>query len=90
MFRGSIPSDWGLLLVEKKDSIANAAIHMFFVPFDLGIIWINTAGEVVDTAIAKKWVGLKSPTRPARYILEVQPEHLGKFQQGDRIDFVKV
>ena len=89
MFRSGIPEEWGLLLVENKDTIANAAIHMLFVPFDLGIIWINNGGEVVDTALAKKWVGLKSPKKPARYILEVQPYHLDKFHPGDIVDFVE-
>ena len=63
---------------------------MLFVPFDLGIIWINDRGEVVGTALAKSWVGLKSPKKPARYILEVQPKHLEKFKPGDRVDFVEV
>jgi uncharacterized membrane protein (UPF0127 family) len=90
MFLRGIPEDWGLLLVGDSDSIVNSAIHMVAVPFDLGIVWINDGGEVVDTALAKKWVGLKSPKKPARFILEVQPKHLGKFNPGDRIDFVEI
>ena len=90
MFRRGIPENWGLLLVEPSDSIVNAAIHMVAVPFDLGVIWINTAGEVVDTAVAKRWVGIKSPKKPARYILEVQPKHLEKFHVGDQIEFVEI
>ena len=79
-----------MLLVEPSDSIVNAAIHMVAVPFDLGVIWINSAGEVVDTAVAKRWVGIKSPKKPARYILEVQPKHLEKFHVGDQIEFVEI
>jgi len=90
MFRREIPADWGLLLVQSTESIVNAAIHMVAVPFDLGVVWINSAGEVVDTAVAKAWVGIKSPTKPARFILEVRPEHLGKFNQGDKINFVEI
>ena len=90
MFRGGIPENWGLLLVEPSDSIVNAAIHMVAVPFDLGVIWINSAGEVVDTAVAKRWVGIKSPKKPARYILEVQPKNLVKFHLGDQIEFVEI
>ena len=87
MFRRGIPEDWGLLLVQTSESVMNAAIHMVGVPFDLGIIWINNAGEVVDTTVAKAWVGLKSPGKPARYILEVRPDHLDKFNIGDQIEF---
>ena len=90
MFRSGIPEDWGLLLVDSSDSKINAAIHMVAVPFDLGVIWINSAREVVDKALVKRWIGLKSPKKPARYILEVRPKHLEKFHPGDKIDFVEV
>ena len=90
MFRRSIPENWGLLLVQNSDSIVNSAIHMVAVPFDLGIVWVNDAGVVVDTVVAKRWVGMKSPKAPARYTLEVQPSHLSKFQPGDKLEFVEV
>ena len=90
MFRSGIPEDWGLLLVDSSDSVVNAAIHMVAVPFDLGVIWINSAGDVVDKALAKRWVGIKSPKKPAQYILEVRPAHLDKFRVGDRIEFVEI
>jgi len=89
MFRNSIPEDWGLLLVQPSESIVNAAIHMFGVPFNLGVIWINEAGMVVDLAEVKKWVGVKSPKKPARYILEVTPSRLAEFNVGDKIAFVE-
>ena len=79
-----------MLLVDSSDSVVNAAIHMVAVPFDLGVIWINSAGDVVDKALAKRWVGIKSPKKPAKYILEVQPAHLDKFRVGDRIEFVEI
>ena len=88
MFRRGIPEDWGLLLVQGGDSVVNSAIHMVAVPFDLGIVWINNSGEVVDKSEAKAWVGVKSPQEPARYILEVRPVHLDKFSVGDQIEFV--
>ena len=87
MFRKGIPNNWGLLLVQGSESIVNSAIHMFAVPFDLGVIWINTEGEVVDLAEVKKWIGIKSPKKPAKYILEVTPSRLKEFNLGDRIAF---
>ena len=89
MFRKSIPDDWGLLLVEAKDSIVNTSIHMFFVFIDLGVVWINDAGKVVDLCEAKKWVTIKAPKKPARYILEVTPSRLAEFKVGDYISFVR-
>ena len=89
MFRNSIPDDWGLLLVQPSESIVNAAIHMFGVPFNLGVIWINDAGIVVDLAEVKKWFGVKSPKKSARFILEVTPSRLAEFNVGDKIAFVE-
>jgi len=88
MFRKSIPEDWGLLLVQPAESIVNSAIHMFAVPFNLGVIWINQAGIVVDLAEVKQWVGIKSPQKPACYILEIQPSRLEEFNIGDKIIFL--
>jgi uncharacterized membrane protein (UPF0127 family) len=87
MFRKSIPKDWGLLLVYPSDSIMNTSIHMFFVPFDLGVVWVNQAGEVVDLARVRRWIGLKAPKEPASYILEIVPERLGEFELGDKVSF---
>jgi len=88
MFRKGIPDDWGLLLVQGSESVVNSAIHMFFVPFDLGIVWINNQHEIVDVAVAKRWIGLKSPRKPARYILEVTPARMSEFHNGDKLEFV--
>jgi uncharacterized membrane protein (UPF0127 family) len=89
MFRGKFPDTWGLLFDEKRDSVVNTTIHMFFVFIDLGVIWINEAGEVVDLCVAKKWVTIKAPKKPARYFLEISPDRLNEFQIGDQIRFVE-
>ena len=88
MFKRSIPDGWGLLFVEPRESIANTTIHMFFCFIDLGIIWLDDAGEVVDTCLAKKWVTIKAPKSPARYFLEISPSRLAEFNIGDKLDFV--
>ena len=90
MFRRGIPEDWGLLLVQPSESIVSAAIHMFAVPFNLGVIWINQDGFVVDLAEVRKWIGIKSPQKPARYILEVTPSRLSEFKIGDKIAFNEI
>ncbi len=86
-FRRSLPEDWGLVLVEAADGRVSTAIHMLFVWFDLGVIWINDAGTVVDKRLARSWVSFIIPSRPARYVLEVRPERLAEFEIGDQIDF---
>ena len=85
MFRKTLPSQEGLLLVYGTDSRLDTSIHMMFVWFDLAVIWINSAGEVVDTILAKQWKPAYFPQKPARYVLEIAPERLSEFQIGDRI-----
>jgi uncharacterized membrane protein (UPF0127 family) len=85
MFRRSIPTGWGLLLVERRDSRLDTAIHMFFVPFDLAVVWINTAGRVVDVKLARSWRPFYAPRLPARYTLEMAAGHLHDFAIGDEI-----
>ena len=90
MFQRNIPEDWGLLLVYSRDSRTETAIHMLFVPFDLGVVCINKAGEVVDTTVARKWIGLKSPKHPASYILEIVPQRINEFRIGDKVTFENI
>ncbi len=87
MFTNQIDPGEGLLLVHKKESLSNAAIHMFFVGMDLGVIWLNAELVVVDRVRAKSWAPYYSPQAPARLILEIHPERLAEFQLGDRLSF---
>jgi len=87
MFSHVISSETGLLLVESRDSRLDAAIHMFFVNYDLAIIWINGQKQVVDKRVAYRWRPFYMPAAPARYILEIHPDHIQDFYIGDIIDF---
>lgn len=53
---------------------------------DLTIVWINSDGEVVDVKLAKRWRLAYLPERPARYVLELSPDHLGDFIVGDQVN----
>lgn len=65
----------------------DAAIHMFFCNFELGVVWINNRYQVVDTCLARRWRPFYMPAGPARYVLETHPDHLPDFQIGDQISF---
>lgn len=86
-FRRSLDIREGLLLVQKKESIIDSAIHMFAVRMDLAIIWINSAMDVVDVRLARPWRPIYVPHKPARYVLEISPSRLEEFQPGDRLEF---
>jgi uncharacterized membrane protein (UPF0127 family) len=87
MFQNRLDPGSGLLMVQKSESRANAAIHMFFVGMDLGVIWLDSAMEIVDTKLAISWRTMSTPQIPAKYILEVHPDRLQEFQVGDVLSF---
>lgn len=90
MFRARLPIDEGLLLVEKRDSRLDTSIHMFFVPFDLAVIWINSEMTVVDKVIAKSWHPAYFPRSDAKYTLEIHPDRWADYEIGDRVEFRNV
>jgi uncharacterized membrane protein (UPF0127 family) len=86
-FRRSLPTNWGLLLVQNRDSRLDSSIHMLAMWIDLAIVWITDAGEVVDVRLARRWRPAYFPQRPARYVLEMAVAHLEDFQVGDKVRF---
>lgn len=87
MFRACLARDEGLLLVEKRDSRIDTSIHMFFVPFDLAVFWINSKMTVVDKVIAKSWHPAYFPKADAKFTLEIHPERSGDYEIGDKVEF---
>ena len=86
-FRSDLERDEGLLLVGKQDSRLDSSIHMLFVPFDLSVIWINSAMQVVDKVLARSWRPAYFSKQPARYTLEIHPERWTDFEVGDHVEF---
>src|SRR5512143_1993138 len=62
--RSDLSPEDGLVLVGKRDSRVDSSIHMFFVSFDLAVIWINSNMQVVDKVLARSW-------RPAYFSKEL-------------------
>jgi uncharacterized membrane protein (UPF0127 family) len=87
MFHPQLLESEGLVLVDKQDNRLSTSIHMFFVKFDLGVLWVNSAGEVVDMVVAKPWKPNYSPQAPARYVIELHPSLLPLVKIGDHIRF---
>jgi len=86
-FRARLARDEGLILVGKRDSRLDSSIHMLFVPFDLAVIWINSAMQVVDKVLAKSWRPAYFSKQPAKYVLEIHPKRWGDFEIGDGVEF---
>jgi len=90
MFRHEIALDEGLLLVQARNSKADSSIHMLFVAMDLAVIWINSDLFVVDKIIAKAWRPAYFPSSPAKYTLEIHPDHISEFSIGDKVLFNEI
>lgn len=82
-----LPPDEGLLFVTGSESRSNTAIHMFFMLFSIGVVWLDASGKVVDKKFAKPWRPLYAPRLPAQYYIEANPDLLDRVQIGDRLRF---
>lgn len=87
MFHPPLRVDEGILLVQRRESRMDAAIHMFFMRMDLTVVWLNTGCEVVDVQLAKRWRPVYTPREPAKCVMEISEEQLGAFRVGDRLLF---
>jgi len=89
MFRRRLEENEGLWLVGRHESRIDAAIHMFFVFFPIGVLWLDAQNRVVDQVVARPFRPFYAPEKPAIGILECRPEVLAHVQVGDEIRFIK-
>jgi uncharacterized membrane protein (UPF0127 family) len=82
-----LPEDEGLLFVTGYEGRAHTSIHMFFMLFDIGVVWLDASGKVVDKCYAKTWRPAYAPKAPAKYFLEANPSILERVQVGDILRF---
>ncbi len=87
MFSKEIQPDQGLLIVENRESRVNTAIHMFFVNYDLAVLWLDKDLVVVDKVLAKKWAPFYMSRKPAQYVLELHSSKFKDFDIGERLIF---
>jgi uncharacterized membrane protein (UPF0127 family) len=82
-----LPDDEGVLFVSNHEGRTHTSIHMFFMRFSIGVVWLDAAGKVVDKSFAKPWRPAYTPGAPAQYFIEANPALLEKVQIGDRLRF---
>jgi len=86
-FRRHLGEHEGLWLVGRRESRVDASIHMFFVFFPIGVLWLDARNRVVDKVMARPFRPFYAPQKPAIGILECRPEVLDQVQVGDEIRF---
>lgn len=72
-------------MVQPRADRTDAAIHMFFMNFDIAVIWADTDLRVVDVKYAKRWHPFYAPACPAKFVLETHPLRLSDFKPGDQL-----
>lgn len=82
-----LPEDEGLLFVCDGENRTQTAIHMFFMLFSIGVVWMDASGVVVDKQLAKPWRPYYAPAKPAQYFIEAKPSILERVQIGDTLQF---
>ena len=90
MFRKSLPPGEGLLFVNRRESVSGASIHMLFMRFNIGVVWLDKNGMVVDAKVAKVWRPVYAPQRAAQYYLEANVDVLDRIKVGDVLTFDEV
>jgi len=90
MFQRSLSPTFGLLLADSMESRVNSAIHMFFMNFDLAVIWLDKNFCVVDVQIARKGHVIYSPSAPAQYTLETSVNNFPFYHPGDQVKVIYV
>lgn len=87
MFTRNLDNNSALLMEQQIESRINSSIHMFFMNYDILVIWANSEKIIVDTTLAKRWHPFYAPKSAARFIIEAHPGRLSEFQIGDHLDF---
>ncbi len=85
MFQKTIAAHEGLLMVQPRSNQLDAAIHMFFMNFDIAVIWADESLRVVDAQLARRWRPAYAPAQAAKYVLETHPDRLKDFEIGDQL-----
>lgn len=85
MFTRMITQNNALLFINATESKIDAAIHMFFMNFDLAVFWLDKNFIIVDKTLARKWHPLYYPTNPAKAIIETHPAQFDLFNVGDQL-----
>ena len=87
MFRRALAEEEVYLFVERRESVAQTAIHMFFVFFPIAVVWLDQDKRVVDKALARPFRPYYAPCRPAQYFLEGHRCLLERVETGDPLEF---
>lgn len=83
MFRRALGEGEALWFRLDRPGRWTAAIHMFFVFFPIGVVWLDREGRVVDQALARPFRPWYAPVQAAAAFVEGPPSILEGCRVGD-------
>lgn len=81
MFTLSMPEEYALVF--DFEELRPIPIHMVFVLYSLGVVWVED-GEVVNTKELAPWFGYHDGF--GDMVIEVHPDKLDQIEAGDKIE----
>jgi uncharacterized membrane protein (UPF0127 family) len=92
MFRRALAPGEAYVFVSRRESVAEASIHMFFVFSPISVLWLDAGQQVVDSSLAKPFRPYYAPRRAALYTVEAGPGLLvhadgPRVRVGDQLDW---
>ncbi|WP_406656328.1 DUF192 domain-containing protein [Methanolobus sp. ZRKC2] len=87
MFRKDIPENYALVFVMKK--CRKVSLHMLFVNFAIGVIFLDEDKRVVKLSELRPWTGVCSSDTKVKYIIETNKgiEKAANLNVGDVLSF---
>ncbi len=87
MFERADNFDYALVFELPRESRLGASVHMFFVFFPIGIVFLDSEKKVVDKAVLKPWMLNYTPKKAAKYFVELQPEKISEIKLGEKLEW---
>lgn len=88
MFKSKIDAGQGICLITNPPGRINSSIHMFFMRFDIAVLWLDESMNIVDKTLALKWHPYYAPSKPAAMTIEMHPQRLIDFNIGDKVEII--
>ncbi len=85
MFAKGLQPDEGIILVDNTESKLNASIHMFFMNYDITVLWLDKDLIIVDKTLAKRWRPYYAPKAAAQYVVELHVSRISDFSVGEKL-----
>ena len=89
MFTPILSESEGAIFVASSENRIFTSVHTIGMRSNIGIVWLDKNGTVVDKVFARPWRLFHLPKSPARYYIESTPSLLDRAQIGDRLVFDK-